>query len=194
MIPKQILDKARIDMQDVADIAAMTGVSYFKGAFRKKGFDGTPWPLAKKDKTGTRRRGSLMIDSAALMNSVRIARATPRRSYGRRATQKCPMRRYTIRADGPDADGAFKCPGVSTWATPRSCGGRSSHASGRTCRAGSNEEGGLAAPFFRRITSSPNGWTRAAVWRFAPPARRAGCRRSGRGPCNIRPHGPRRSS
>ena len=54
----------------------MTGVSYFKGAFRKKGFDGTPWPLAKKDKVGTRRRGSLMIDSAALMNSVRIARAT----------------------------------------------------------------------------------------------------------------------
>ena len=47
MIPKQILDKARIDMQDVADIAAMTGVSYFKGASRKKGFDGTPWPLAK---------------------------------------------------------------------------------------------------------------------------------------------------
>lgn len=28
MIPKQILDKTRIDMQDVADIAAMTGVSY----------------------------------------------------------------------------------------------------------------------------------------------------------------------
>ena len=27
MIPKQILDKARIDMQDVADIAAMPGVS-----------------------------------------------------------------------------------------------------------------------------------------------------------------------
>lgn len=27
MIPKQILDKTRIDMQDVADIAAMTGVS-----------------------------------------------------------------------------------------------------------------------------------------------------------------------
>lgn len=42
MIPKQILDKARIDMQDVADIAAMTGVSYFKGAFRKKGFACTP--------------------------------------------------------------------------------------------------------------------------------------------------------
>ena len=90
MIPKQILDKARIDMQDVADIAAMTGVSYFKGAFRKKGFDGTPWPLAKKDKAGTRRRGSLMIDSAALMNSVRIARATPQEVVWTAGNAKVP--------------------------------------------------------------------------------------------------------
>lgn len=90
MIPKQILDKARIDMQDVADIAAMTGVSYFKGAFRKKGFDGTPWPLAKKDKAGTRRRGSLMIDSAALMNSIRIARATPQEVVWTAGNAKVP--------------------------------------------------------------------------------------------------------
>ena len=89
MIPKQILDKARIDMQDVADIAAMTGVSYFKGAFRKKGFDGTPWPLAKKDKAGTRRRGSLMIDSA-LMNSIRIARATPQEVVWTAGNAKVP--------------------------------------------------------------------------------------------------------
>ena len=76
MIPKQILDKTRIDMQDVADIAAMTGVSYFKGAFRKKGFDGTPWPL--------------MIDSAALMNSVRIARATPQEVVWTAGNAKVP--------------------------------------------------------------------------------------------------------
>ena len=98
MIPKQILDKARTDMQDVADIAAMTGVSYFKGAFRKKGFDGTPWPLAKKDKAGTRRRGSLMIDSAALMNSIRIARATPQEvvwtAAGRGRGFQMPRRQY----------------------------------------------------------------------------------------------------
>ena len=78
MIPKQILDKTRIDMQDVADIAAMTGVSYFKGAFRKK------------DKAGTRRRGSLMIDSAALMNSVRIARATPQEVVWTAGNAKVP--------------------------------------------------------------------------------------------------------
>lgn len=96
MIPKQILDKARIDMQDVADIAAMTGVSYFKGAFRKKGFDGTPWPLAKKDKAGTRRRGSLMIDSAALMNSVRIARATPQEVVWTAGNAKVPDRKSVV--------------------------------------------------------------------------------------------------
>lgn len=46
MIPKQILDDARIDMQDVADIAAMTGEAYFKGTFRKKDSTGPRgrWP------------------------------------------------------------------------------------------------------------------------------------------------------
>ena len=90
MIPKQILDDARIDMQDVADIAAMTGEAYFKGTFRKKGFDGTPWPLAKKDRAGTRRHGSLMVDSAALMNSVRTARATPKEVVWTAGNEKVP--------------------------------------------------------------------------------------------------------
>lgn len=180
MIPKQILDKARIDMQDVADIAAMTGVSYFKGAFRKKGFDGTPWPLAKKDKAGTRRRGSLMIDSAALMNSIRIARATPQEVVWTAGNAKVP------------------------YAEVHNTGGRAGRGRGfqmpRRQYMGDAEElrqkiiARLKAYMQSRIISSPDGWTRAAVWRFAPPARRAGCRRSGRGPCNIRPHGPRRSS
>ena len=61
-----------------------------------------------------------------------------------------PMRRYTIRADGPGAARVFKCPGVSTWATPRSCGKRSSHVSRHTCRAGSNEEGASRLPSFVR--------------------------------------------
>ena len=63
---------------------------YVKGAFRKKGFDGTPWPLAKKDRAGTRRRGSLMVDSAALMNSVRIARATPQEVVWTAGNDKVP--------------------------------------------------------------------------------------------------------
>ena len=91
MIPKQILDDARIDMQDVADIAALTGEAYFKGTFRKNGFDGTPWPLAKKDRAGTRRHGSLMVDSAALMNSVRTARATPKEVVWTAGNEKVPF-------------------------------------------------------------------------------------------------------
>lgn len=66
-------------MQEVANLAAATGVSYFKGAFRSKSFDGKAWPRAKADQAGTRRRGSLMVQSAALMNSVRTAEATPER-------------------------------------------------------------------------------------------------------------------
>ena len=173
MIPKQILDKTRIDMQDVADIAAMTGVSYFKGAFRKKGFDGTPWPLAK-DKAGTRRRGSLMIDSAALMNNVRIARATRRRSYGRRATQKVPYAEGTQYGRTGRARRGFQSPGVGTWAT-EGCGEDHRTSQGIHAEPDQMKKGGLAAPFFRRIISiSPDGWTMAAVWRLPLPARRAG--------------------
>lgn len=69
MIPKEKLEGLRVDMQAVAELAAATGVSYFKGAFRKKSFDGEPWPAAKIDQAEKRRRGSLMVDSAALMNS-----------------------------------------------------------------------------------------------------------------------------
>lgn len=77
MIPKKKLAELQIDMQDVASIAGMSGVSYFKGSFRKKSFDGKKWQEAKVDKDKKRKRGSLMVDSSALMNSVRIAQATP---------------------------------------------------------------------------------------------------------------------
>lgn len=77
MIPRKILEGLKPDMQKVADLAAATGMSYFKGAFRKKAFDGKAWPKAKADEGGKRRRGSLMVQSAALMNSVRAAEVTP---------------------------------------------------------------------------------------------------------------------
>ena len=79
MIPKEKLEGLRIDMEAVAELAAATGVSYFKGAFRKKAFDGKPWTPAKIDQAGKRHRGSLMVDSAALMNSIRTASATATR-------------------------------------------------------------------------------------------------------------------
>lgn len=79
MIPKEKLKGLRVDMEAIAELAAATGVSYFKGAFRKKAFDGKPWTPAKIDQAGKRCRGSLMVDSAALMNSIRTADATATR-------------------------------------------------------------------------------------------------------------------
>ena len=59
-IPNQILD-------DAAEIVAETATEYFKETFTKKAFDGNPWQEAKKPK----KRGSLLIDSGALLNSIR---------------------------------------------------------------------------------------------------------------------------
>lgn len=62
-------------MEDAADIVAETATAYYKGTFRTKEFDGNPWAPAKVPKT----TGSLLIDSGALVNSVRPAVVTPQR-------------------------------------------------------------------------------------------------------------------
>ena len=54
-------------MGDTAEIVAETATEYFKETFRKKAFDGNPWAPAKTAK----KRGSLLIDSGALLNSIR---------------------------------------------------------------------------------------------------------------------------
>lgn len=90
MIPKEKLDGLRIDMQAIAELAAATGVSYFKGTFRTKAFDGKPWVPAKIDQAGKRRRGSLMVDSAALMNSIHTADASPQRVVWTAGNEKVP--------------------------------------------------------------------------------------------------------
>lgn len=90
MIPRQILQNLHPDMQQVAELAAATGVSYFKGSFRRKGFDGKAWLPAKSDRAGKRRRGSLMVQSAALMNSIRTAEATPERVVWAAGNDKVP--------------------------------------------------------------------------------------------------------
>lgn len=77
MIPRKILEGLKPDMQQVAELAAATGVSYFKGSFRRKGFAGKAWPPAKASRAGKRRSGSLMVRSAALLNSVRAAEVAP---------------------------------------------------------------------------------------------------------------------
>lgn len=90
MIPRKILEGLRPDMQQVAELAAATGVSYFKGSFRRKGFAGKAWPQAQSDRAGKRRRGSLMVDSAALMNSVRAAEVAPERVVWAAGNDKVP--------------------------------------------------------------------------------------------------------
>lgn len=95
MIPKEKLKALRLDMQEVANLSAATGVSYFKGAFRSKAFhskafDGKAWARAKIDEAGKRRRGSLMVQSAALMNSIRTAEITPKRVVWSAGNDKVP--------------------------------------------------------------------------------------------------------
>jgi phage gpG-like protein len=54
-------------LPDAAHIVAETATEYFKQSFTRKGFDGNPWAAARTPK----KRGSLLIDSGALMNSIR---------------------------------------------------------------------------------------------------------------------------
>ena len=62
-------------LSDSSEIVADTATEYYKETFYKKAFDGNPWAPAKVPK----KTGSLLIDSGALMNSIRPAVITPQR-------------------------------------------------------------------------------------------------------------------
>ena len=66
-IPDKLLD-------DASHIVAETATEYYKQTFSKKAFDGNPWTPGKPKK-----RGSLLIDSGALLNSIRPTVVTPYR-------------------------------------------------------------------------------------------------------------------
>ena len=70
-------------ISDAAEIVAETATEYYKSAFKKKAFDGNPWTPAKAPKT----TGSLLIDSGALVNSIRPAVITPQRGIQRYSTR-----------------------------------------------------------------------------------------------------------
>lgn len=53
-------------MDDIPDIIAETATEYFKESFSLKEYDGNPWEPLKKPK----KKGSLMITSGNLMNSI----------------------------------------------------------------------------------------------------------------------------
>lgn len=62
-------------LADVPDIIAETATEYYKESFSRKGFDGEMWPAAKVPKT----TGSLLVESGALVNSIRPAIIEPHR-------------------------------------------------------------------------------------------------------------------
>lgn len=66
-LPDKLLD-------DASQIVAETATEYFKQTFSKKAFDGNPWAAGKP-----KRRGSLLIDSGALLNSIHPYIITPER-------------------------------------------------------------------------------------------------------------------
>lgn len=58
-----------------AEIIAEEATEYFKERFEKKEWDGTPWQPAKKPAS----RGSLLMRSNKLLNSIRPTEITPTR-------------------------------------------------------------------------------------------------------------------
>lgn len=59
-LPQKVMDVT-------PDIVADTAVEYFKDRFTEKSYDGNPWTPAKRPK----HTGSLLVDSGALLNSIR---------------------------------------------------------------------------------------------------------------------------
>ena len=62
-------------LQGTAQIVAETSVEYFQNTFRTKKFDGNPWAPPRVPK----RSGSLLVQSGALLNSIRPVLISPER-------------------------------------------------------------------------------------------------------------------
>lgn len=62
-------------LQGTAQIVAETSVEYFQNTFRTKKFDGNPWVPPRVPK----RSGSLLVQSGALLNSIRPVLVSPER-------------------------------------------------------------------------------------------------------------------
>lgn len=88
-IEKELIGLKNEILEAVPDIIAETAIEYFQDTFRLKAFDGTPWPDFSP---GYRHRtnGSLMIDSAALLNSIRPSLVSRERVVISAGNEKVP--------------------------------------------------------------------------------------------------------
>lgn len=74
--------------KEIPAIISKTSVEYYKESFRNKAFDGKQWPaLSKRYKP---KRGSMMIRSSKLMNSIRDSETTASRVVISAGNSKIP--------------------------------------------------------------------------------------------------------
>lgn len=74
-IDKLLEERMEEILQGTAEIVAETSVGYFQDTFRHKAFDGNPWAPPRVPKQS----GSLLVQSGALLNSIRPVVITPGR-------------------------------------------------------------------------------------------------------------------
>lgn len=119
MIPKKVLEGLRVDMQEVANLAAATGVSYFKGAFRSKSFDGKAGPGPRPT---SREAAARFADGAERRADEQRPHGRGDASgwYGRRGMKRFHTRKFTTKEAGPGAGRASICRNASSWVRPRS--------------------------------------------------------------------------
>lgn len=90
MTPQQAnqqLDKLVVTLrQKTAQVVAEKAVAYYKQSFSRKSWEGQPWKAAKKEPA----RGSLMVRSSKLMNSIRPVLVTPERIRIRAGSPQVP--------------------------------------------------------------------------------------------------------
>ena len=78
-------------MQAVPDLVAEEAVEYFRRRFTEKAIDGRPWrPVSPHYHP---RRGTLMVRSGELLNSIRVASVNPRRVVIAAGNSKVPYAR-----------------------------------------------------------------------------------------------------
>ena len=80
-------------LQGTAEIVAETSVGYFQDTFRHKAFDGNPWAPPRVPKQS----GSLLVQSGALLNSIRPVVVTPGRIVIAAGNEKWTMPGYTTK-------------------------------------------------------------------------------------------------
>lgn len=72
---QELVSRVNEAIEGTSEIISETAVEYFQDTFRHKKFDGNPWAPPRVPK----RSGSLLVQSGALLNSIRPVLVSPER-------------------------------------------------------------------------------------------------------------------